>query len=245
MTRSITCLAVLLSLAAFAPGSLGAQTANVYAVHGIPGAAGFPVDIQVTDLGGGGPLCLDPLKGVTFSEIIGPLSLPKPGMYKVDIFAANTVSPCSGVPALTKEVQLTADIDSASIVAHLTEAGDPTVSVFVNDVTATGPGMGRIIAHHTAMAPPVDIVVASANVRGKGNSPSAVVEDAPNGDQAVVALRPGNPNVFLALDATDLSTIALGPVRLGINPYSAYLVYAIGEAGSSLTVAVKEIGGLK
>ncbi len=246
MNRLITSLALALAVVAAQPAPMAAQnTAQIYAVHGVPGAVGFPVDIQVTDLGGGAPLCLDPLKGVTFGEVIGPLALPKPGMYKVEVFAANAIAPCTGMPILMKDVQLTADIDSASVVAHLSETGTPMISVFVNDVSPTGRGEGRIIAHHTAQAPPVDIVVTSGSARARGRVPTNIVEKAANGAQAAVPVRPGNPTVYLALDATDSDTIALGPVRLPVRPYTAYLVYAIGEAGSSLTVAVKEITGLK
>ena len=75
---------------------------------------GFPVDIKVTDLSGPTPLCLSDLQGVTFGEIIGPLALPNPGMYQVDIFAANAITPCSGDVVLTKNVQLTSGMGSAS-----------------------------------------------------------------------------------------------------------------------------------
>jgi hypothetical protein len=206
---------------------------------------GFPVDIKVTDLSGPTPLCLSDLQGVTFGEVIGPLSLPNPGMYQVDIYAANAITPCSGDVVLTKDVQLTSGMGSASIVAHLMEDGTPTISYFENDVTPTGRGMARIIAHHTAAAPPVDIVLSRGSSRSRGNRPGAVVEDAPNGAQAVVPTRPGNSNVYLALDASDPSTIALGPIQARFSPFTAYLVYAIGTAGDSLTLAVKEISGLK
>ena len=246
MQRIIACLALAIAFVVTAPaGVLASNMTQVYAVHGVPGAMGFPVDIQVTDLSGPTPLCLSELQGVTFGNIIGPLSLPNPGMYRVDIYAANAVMPCTGDVVLTKDVQLTNGMGSASIVAHLMEDGTPTISCFENNVTPTGRGMARIIAHHTAQAPPVDIVLSRGSTRARGNRPRAVVQDAPNGEQAMVGTRPGNSNVYLALDETDPSTIVLGPIQARFAPFTAYLVYAIGVPGESLTLAIKEVGGLR
>ena len=81
MQRTTFFIALLLTFLATAPGGVIANgTTQVYAVHGVPGAMGFPVDIKVTDLSGPTELCLADLQGVTFGEIIGPLSLPNPGM---------------------------------------------------------------------------------------------------------------------------------------------------------------------
>ena len=42
---------------------------------------------------------------------------------------------------------------NATVVAHLDADGNPTLTPFVNDTSATGPGEARLTVRHTAAAP--------------------------------------------------------------------------------------------
>lgn len=132
-----------------------AQNAYVYAVHGIPGLNGFPVDIAVDGN------CA--VTGFTFGTVGGPLTLPA-GPHLVQIYVANSMSPCSGSAALSANPNLEAG-KTYALAAHLTANGDPTLSGFEIDLSRTKPGQGRFILHHTAAAPAVDVTV----YRGEGN----------------------------------------------------------------------------
>ncbi|MGQ9636035.1 MAG: DUF4397 domain-containing protein [Bryobacteraceae bacterium] len=114
--------------------------------------------------------CVPALKALNFGEIRGPLPLPAPHNYTVEIKPANATTPCSEPTLLSTVVAVTPGIN-ASLVAHLTENGTPAAMVLVNDVSWTGPGQRRFILHHTAQAPAVDVPV----YRGDGNGRSPFV----------------------------------------------------------------------
>lgn len=166
-----------------------AQNAYVYAAHGIPGDNGFPVDIAVNGT------CA--ITGFTFGSVAGPLSLPA-GTYNVGIFAANTVTPCSGTPALSAAPMLEA-AKTYALAAHLTAGGSPTLSGFVLDVSKTAPGKGRFILHHTAAAPEVDVTVNRGE--GNGNAPTVNVPGFANGDRVAAESRPGDWKASLSVAA--------------------------------------------
>lgn len=202
-----------------------AQSSYVYAVHGIPGANGFPVDISVDGN------CA--VTGFTFGTVGGPLTLP-PGMHVVSIFVANSMNPCSGTAALTASPSLDAG-KTYALVAHLTANGQPTLSGFELDLSKTAPGQGRFILHHTAAAPAVDVTV----YRGEGNgkAPSVTVPNFTNGDQVPAAFRPGDWYATLSV----AGTVVFGPTPLHLKPKTAQLVFAVGVFPESFTYIVKEI----
>jgi hypothetical protein len=53
------------------------------------------------------------------------------------------------------------------VIAHLDEAGPPTVSVFENAVPRIPPGRARLLVRHQAAAPPVE------GLNGRGAGPKA------------------------------------------------------------------------
>ncbi len=224
----------LLTLIVAAPGWAGrpaaAPVTGVFVVHGIPGEEGFPVDVSVDGV------CA--LEGLTFGEIVGPV--PLVGAVSIAVHPASEEAPCSAAPALGPAVLGFEADESYSVVAHLDEAGAPTVSVFGNDVAATGPGLARVIVHHTAEAPPVDLTVARAYYARK-RGPRVVVEDVENGEQTPsLAVRPGSWQVAIA-PAGDPHPV-FGPVSLTLHPHRTYLVYAVGSlGGGSFTPLVKEV----
>lgn len=220
MTKTLVRVLLVLGVAA-APTMAAAQNASVYAVHGIPGQVlgpqadpSLPVDVSVQ---GGG--CIPALSGFTFGEIRGPLSLP-PGVYTLEIRPADSLAPCSRPVLLTSPAVAVAANMSYSVVAHLTAAGAPTISAFGNDVSRTEPGKGRVLVHHAAAAPAVDITLA------RGNGPSATLSGVENPQQGAVQVRPGD--YLLSVAAAGGSPVVYsGTVTFA--PFTTTLVYAIGS----------------
>ena len=215
---------------------LAAQTASVRVVHGIPGAdvspgldPALPVDVLVND-----SICL--LEGLTFGSIAGPYTLPA-GTYDIKVFVADTLAPCSGSAVIAAPVPVEAG-ENVSIVAHLNEAGGLTASKFVNDVSPTGEGMSRIIAHHVAAAPAVDVTLRS------GFPPmQATVPGAANGAQAAAEVPEGGVTVGIAPAGTGNGIFAR---ILRTSPGLSYTVYAVGSlANGTFTLIAEPIGGLQ
>lgn len=216
-----TLFAFLIALAVPA----AAQNAYVYAVHGVPGANGFPVDIAVNGN------CA--LQGFTFGTVAGPLTLPA-GTYSVEIFVANSTNPCSGPAALSATPTLEAG-KTYALAAHLTAGGSPTLSGFVLDLSMTKPGQGRFILHHTAAAPEVDVTVYRGE--GSGNAPSVSVPGFANGDQVPAEFRPGDWKATLSVGGN----VVFGPTLLTLKPKTAQVIFAVGVFPDSFTYIVKEI----
>lgn len=223
-----------LALLVLIPGAAATadnDTASVRVVHGIPGQdlgldPALPVDVLVND-----ELCA--LQGFTFGEIAGPLALPA-GSYNVKISLADAGNPCGNAAVIEADVSFAGNED-ASVVAHLTEDGMPTASKFTNDTSRTAPGKARLIAHHTAAAPTVDVWVARG-MRG----PALTVQDFSNGDQAAAQVRPGAWNVAIA--PAGFSQPVFGPVSVELQPFTTYLVYAVGSVDTgSFTLLVDAV----
>lgn len=222
LMKSLTlCLATLL----LGGTAIAQNTATVYVVHGIPGAdlgPGFdpalPVDIEVEGVG-----CA--LQGFTFRSIAGPLSLPA-GSYNINVKPANSTAPCSE-PTLLPASATVAAGSAYSVVAHLLEGGAPAVSAFGIDLSAA-PGSARVIAHHTANAPAVDITLAR---NGSPRSPSATLANVSNGAQASPLFRPGNWQLTIA--AAGGSPVVVDAAPLQFRPFKAYLVFAVGSLTNS------------
>ena len=125
-------LATLLSLPV-----LNADAAEVYVVHGIPGAdlnldPTLPVDISVD----GG--CL--LTNVTFGGIAGPVSVAT-GKHEIEVRV--TDGSCTGTLAVTGRVDLALG-ETAIIIAHLDQNGAPKLTKFTAKQGMLGEGIARI-----------------------------------------------------------------------------------------------------
>lgn len=224
---SAIAMAMLLAVASQAVPS----QAFVYAVHGIPGQNGLPVDVKVNDI------CA--LQGFTFGNVAGPLALPA-GSYKVTISPANSTNPCGEHPLL----EGTFDLDSGNtyaLVAHLAPGAMPMdqpsakLSAFTLDLRRPGAGLSRLIVHHTAAAPQVDVNV----FRGDGSMgvPSAVIREFANGDQETAEFRPGNWRVVLSY----LNSPVFGPTQIQLKPRTALVVFAAGVFPDTFTYITREI----
>ncbi|HEY8489429.1 MAG TPA: DUF4397 domain-containing protein [Dehalococcoidia bacterium] len=200
----LTALLAVAAVAATAVGAAGqAGTGTVTVVHGVPG---LPVDVYVNDQ--------RTLTNFQPGTITDPLQLPA-GTYRIAVRPAGA-DPASP-PAISGSAVLNAG-DNVSIVAHLTEGGDPTLTVFANNVSALPAGQARVTVRHTAAAAAVDVLVnGQPAIRGLTN---------PN--EATATLAAGTYQVAVAPAGT--TSPVIGPLSLTFQDGTAYFVYAIGGA---------------
>lgn len=196
-----------------------ADTATVSVVHGIPNT---PVNVFVN-----GKSTLADFKPGT---VAGPLQLAA-GTYKITVFpASNTAG--TGTPVISASATLTAGAD-VSLVAHLTAAGKPTLTPFVNDTSAIAAGKARLVVRHTAAAPAVD-------VRANG---AVAFKSLTNPNEAKADLPAGSISADVVLAGT--STVAIGPATLNLAEGTETIVYAIGSASDkTLSLVTQTISGL-
>lgn len=202
-----------------------AGMATVYVVHGINGvdlgtAMGLPVDVYVSGVG-----CA--LKGFTFRQVAGPISLPA-GTYNISVSLANAANPC-GNPAVIGPAPATVSAGmNYSLVAHLTAAGAPTLSAFINDVSRAKPFQGRLALAHTAFAPAVDVRVAGLFV------PPTLLKGVVNGQSASLNVPANIYQVRLNLANTSTTVFSrLLFVKPGIATYG----FVVGSAKNGLYLA--------
>jgi len=200
--------------------SAGAQsTGTVTVVHGVQG---LTVDVYVN-----GELTLEDFAPKAVTD---PLQLPA-GNYEIKIFAANS-DPATATPAITGSATLPAGAN-ASIVAHLTAAGAPTLSVFVNDVAPIAAGKARLVVRHTAAAPAVDVLVNGSPALTNLANPNEAKAEVPAGSYSA------------AVAATGTTTPVIGPANLTLQAGTAYFVYAIGSLqDENLELVIQTIAGL-
>lgn len=195
-----------------APTSSLTTPGKVTLVHGIPGANGFPVDITVARSKSNTAV----FRGVTYGTVAGPLDL-LPGTYSLAIRVAGS-SPTS-TPALAGSLKVGAGTNQ-SVVAHLTEAGAPTVSIFQNDVSATGSGNARVTVRHLAQAPAVDVIV---------NGSLELISALSNPGEATAVVPADVYNVRVTDAGTNTVTAFQGDLPLAAN--ATTIVYAVGSLG--------------
>ena len=216
---AFTAALLAVGLLAVAPAGAVGGTTNVTVFHGIPG---LTVDVYVD-----GALALDDF---TPGTVAGPLTLAA-GAHEVAITAddaADDSAPILG-PAT---VNLIAGADQ-TIAAHLTEAGDPTVSVFNNDTSAIAAGNGRLTVRHLASAPAVDVDEATAG---------DVFTDVANGQSAAADLPAATYEVSLEAAGTEDQVFpASGTVSVALPAATNLIVYAYGTLGTDFALATQAI----
>ncbi|MBH0131542.1 DUF4397 domain-containing protein [Salinibacterium sp. NK8237] len=194
-------------------------TADLYVLHAVPG---LTVDVYVN-----GELTLDDFEP---GDLAGPLDLPA-DTYTVAITtsdAADDSSPAIGPIDLTLEGNM-----SYTAVAHLDESGDPTASLFTNDLSTIAAGEGRLTVRHTAAAPSVDVLADGA----------AAFENLSNPDEVKADLGVGTISAAVALTGT--TDPVIGPADVEIAEGINTIVYAWGSAeDDNLDIAVQTIDGL-
>lgn len=196
-----------------------ADTASVSVVHGIPNT---PVNVFVN-----GKSTLADFQPLT---VAGPLELPA-GTYDLTVFPASDTAG-TGTPVIEASATVKAG-DNVTVVAHLTADGKPTLTPYVNDVSAMPAGMARLVVRHDAAAPAVD-------VRANGEVAFAGLV---NPKEASADLAPGTISADVTLAGTD--TVAIGPADVTLTEGTETIVYAVGSAADeTLGVVVQNISGL-
>ena len=220
-TTAATGTAALVALVAapMAPAS-AADEATVSVLHGVPG---LTVDVYAN----GEELIPDFAPGT----LTDPLSLPA-GSYDLQVFADGD-TPDSADPAIEANgVEVPAGAN-ATVVAHLDADGNPTLSLFANDVSSTAAGDARLTVRHTAAAPAVD-------VRADGD---VLIEGLTNPDESSADVPAGGYTADVVLAGTE--DVALGPADLDLAEGTSTIVYAWGSAeDGNLDLAVQTIDGL-
>ena len=216
--------AVVIGLVAVASATTSAAadvaaTAQVSVVHGIPDT---PVNVFVD-----GKSALPNFKPGT---VAGPLSLPS-GAHTVTVFAASNTKG-TGTPVIKAEASVAAG-KNYSLVAHLSTAGKPTLTPYVNDVSMVPAGQARLVVRHDAAAPAVDVRAGGKVAFAKLTNPNEAKADLPAGSVSADVVLAGT------------STVALGPADLNLKEGTATIVYATGSAtDKSLALVTQSIDGL-
>jgi hypothetical protein len=225
ITAGVVAAVGALPLALSTPAS-AAEDATVVVVHGVPG---LTVDVY-----GSADATYTAeerlLENFEPGTVTDPVSLPG-GTYNLAVFPAG--GDPSGAPAIEAtgvEVPGGANI---SVVAHLDAGGAPTLTPFVNDVSAVDAGQARLVVRHTAAAPAVDILA--------GGEPVFEGLTNPNEDKADVPA--GTVSAAVALAGT--TDPVIGPADLDLAEGTSTIVYAYGSAeDENLALAVQTIDGL-
>ncbi|MEU7761841.1 MULTISPECIES: DUF4397 domain-containing protein [Micromonospora] len=195
-----------------------AASSKVSVVHGIPDT---PVDVYVN-----GEKTLNNFKP---GDVAGPLTLPE-GEYDIALTKPGEAVDKAILKVDDAKVPGGANI---SLAAHLSAAGEPQITPFVNDVSKVGAGKARLIVRHTAAAPAVDVRA--------GGKP--VFEGLTNPKEAKADVAAGSVKADVVLAGTD--TVAIGPADLNLKEGTATIVYAIGSAeAKNLSVVAQTINGL-
>jgi len=195
-------------------------TAQVSIVHGIP-------HVPVTVYANGKAL----IKDFKFGTVVGPVSL-MPGKYALAVRPYGAAA--SSKPILAASVRVVAG-ENATVVANLTAAGKPTLSVFANPTSALAMGMARVIVRHTAQAPGVDVYAGPT-------SKAPLISNLTNGKSATATVPAGSYTISVYVHGTTTKP-AIGPAKFHFAAGTTYVVYAIGSANSSpatITVAVQK-----
>ena len=224
---------LLVALAGLAPAqaavpaeSAAPGTASVSVMHAIPG---LTLDISVD-----GRVVVDDFMPGT---LLGPLKLAA-GTHTVDISASNPLElggSANGSPlpsiALSGSATVTVTANrSFTAVAHLTDAGKPTATLFNDDTTPLAPGQGRLTVRHVAAAPAVDVLANGA----------VAVAGLTNPGQAVLDLPVGTISAVVAAAGT--TAPLLGPADVAISPRNNTIVYAWGSlADGNLGLYVQNV----
>jgi len=197
-----------------------AADATVSVLHGVPG---LTVDVYAN-----GEELLPDFEPGTLTD---PLPLPE-GTYDIQVFADGD-TPDNAEPAIEANGVEVPGGANATIVAHLDAEGNPKLSVFANDTSATEAGNARLTVRHTAAAPAVDVRADGDVLFGGLTNPDEQSADVPAGSYSADVALAGSDNVVL------------GPADLELAEGSHTIVYAWGSAeDENLDLAVQTIDGL-
>ncbi|MBW4031680.1 MAG: DUF4397 domain-containing protein [Acidobacteria bacterium] len=198
--------------------AISPTTANLYVLHAVPAT---PVDVWVN-----GSVLLSNFQPGTLTDA---QDLPA-GDYTVVITAvgAPITTPVIGPATLTLAANT-----SYTVVAHLDAGGNPTATLFTNDLSTIPAGQGKLTVRHTAAAPAVDILANGTPAFTNLTNPNEVKANLPVG------------SISAAVALTGTTTPVIGPADVAIQEGVNTIVYAWGSAeAGNLQLAVQTIGGL-
>lgn len=215
-------VAVTLSVTAGASASAQPQAsgdqAMVSVLHAVPG---LTVDVYA-----GNKELIPDFKPGTLTD---PMKLDA-GSYDIKIFKEGEGP--DGTPAIEKKVDVPAGAN-ATLVAHLTADGKPTLDAYVNDMSKIPAGKARLTVRHVAAAPAVD-------VRADG---TPVFKDLVNPKEAKGEVAAGTVSADVVLAGTD--TVAIGPAKLDLAEGTNTVVYAWGSAADkNLQLKTESLTGM-
>ncbi|WP_375430672.1 DUF4397 domain-containing protein [uncultured Friedmanniella sp.] len=222
-TRVLTLAAagtIVLAGAALSPTPAhAADDAQLSVLHAVPG---LTVDVYVN-----GKRTLNDFKP---GMMAGPLKLA-PGTYEVAITKGDAKDDSD--PAIGPvDLKLGAG-GNYTAVAHLEAGGDPTATLYKNDISRTAAGQGRLTVRHVAAAPAVDVRVGG----------SAVISNLTNPDEKVLDLGAGT--LSASVTATGETKALIGPADVAVKDGVNTIVYAWGSLeDDNLDLAVQTISGL-
>lgn len=216
---AVSVLAALLAVPLMAaPAGAAPGDAQLSVVHGVPGLV---VDVYLDGT--------EVLPDFEFEEVAGPLTVAS-GSHDVQVFADGTAPP-GDAAALEATVEIPPGANLTAV-AHLDADGDPTLSLFSNDVSAVFGGYGSVAVHHTAEAPAVDVLV----------NGGVALANVANGDSGSADLAAGTYDVTLNAAGTDTQAFPdSGSVALPVTSGALINVYAIGTLGSTFTVVTQSL----
>jgi hypothetical protein len=197
-----------------------AQTATgtVTVVHGLRGVV---ADVYID-----GTLALPAFEP---ERVTDPIPIAA-GPHRVEIRLAG--APATSPAAVTADVDVVADTRQ-SIVAHLDNAGNPTVTAYVDDDSPIPAGESRAIIRHTAFAGPVDVSLNDNVVAPALAEPGTTSADVPPATYEVSVWSPGTHDAVVAPQSADLPEGA------------ATVMYLIGSAqAGTLSWIAEQIPGL-
>jgi hypothetical protein len=198
--------------------SAAAADASLNVVHGIPG-----VDVDVCVNGGVAISDFNP------GEVVTGVPLPA-GSYDFKIVVAGDT--CDDTAVLEANGVALESGKNYTAIAHLDEAGTPTIGLFTNNVKPLAKGESRLTVRHTAAAPEVDVWANGA----------VLLQDVTNGASATMRVPTGVYAAWVSLPG-DFAPV-IGPEVLKLQKGTAYQVYAWGSgaAGYDLAVVALAVG---
>lgn len=208
-----------LALTAFggAPAMADDHDSTVSVLHAVPG---LTVDVFIN-----GEEAIADFEPGTLTD---PMMLA-PGSYDIQVFADGG-TPDTAEAAIEALGVAVPEAANLTLVAHLTEGGDPTLSAFANDTDPVAAGQARLTVRHLAAAPAVD-------VRAGG---SVIVEALTNPNEASLETAAGSVSADVVLAGTE--TVAIGPADLELAEGANSIVTAWGSAeDGSLALAVQVV----
>jgi hypothetical protein len=198
----VAVVAVAMTSVFAAGASAQGTTGTVTVVHGL---RGLLADVYLD-----GQIALD---GFEPERATDPLQIPV-GDHLVEIREAD--APADSEPAVSGRLVVQPG-DNLSAVAHLSEEGEPTLTVFDNNLSTVAPGNARLTVRHTAEAPAVDVELGGNPFSAGLVNPGEAGQDLPAATSQVAvssageALLPPSDVTFAAGTAQYLYLIGSAP----------------------------------